>query len=97
MLAFFEAEAREDLDKAAGWYDRQNAGLGLRFVEQMERLAIAAAEFPESYPEIEPGVRRALDRDFETHLYYCVESDHIRVIAVIHASRKPGTWRKRLS
>ncbi len=95
MPAFFEAEAREDLDNAADWYDRQSPGLGLRFVEQMERLAFAVAEFPQSCPEVESGVRRALDRDFETHLYYCIESDHVRVIAVIHASREPGTWRKR--
>jgi len=63
-----------------------------------ETLIREHAEAWSSPPGVEPdvGARRVLVRGFPFALVYLELAEEIRVIAVAHAKRRPGYWRRRL-
>jgi hypothetical protein len=60
MKIRFLAIARQELDDAVEWYDRQSAGLGLRFLDELDRVVRRIKVYPNSCQELAPGLRRAL-------------------------------------
>lgn len=52
-------------------------------------------ELPQTWPGIEPGIRRMLLHRFPYALLYTLEPDHILVLAVKLHNRRPGYWRGR--
>lgn len=91
------AEPRVDLDIAAAyqWYENEEPGLGVEFVDQLlatyDRIAIG----PRQYQSLRSGIRRALLRRFPYAVYFAVEGDLVVVLAVLHASRDPAEWQRR--
>jgi plasmid stabilization system protein ParE len=88
---------RADLDVAAAyqWYEREERGLGLEFIEQVRASYDRIAASPLQYQELRAGIRRALLRRFPYAVYFAVESDAIVILAVLHASRDPEEWQRR--
>ena len=72
------------------------AGLGRRFYDEVKRAEGFIAEFPEAAEEIRPRIRKRLLRSFRYSLIYSVEPEELLIIAVAHASRRPGYWADRL-
>ena len=95
MRVRFRSEAVEDVEAAKAWYEEQRQGLGGEFVAALERAVSLIAEFPEAFPEIAAGHRRALLHRFPYALYYRTVGDVIDVLACLHGSRSPDTWRSR--
>jgi len=91
----FRSEAVEDVEAAKAWYNEQRDGLGDAFVLALESAVRLVVEFPEAFPEIAARHRRALLRRFPFALYYRVEGDVVEVLACLHQSVSPGTWRSR--
>jgi len=91
----FRLEAVSDVASAREWYDEQQPGLGADFVRSLEDTLDGVVEFPEAFPEIAAGHRRAILKRFPYVLYYCTGSHGIDVLACLHSSRAPGTWRSR--
>ncbi|MEW6448796.1 MAG: type II toxin-antitoxin system RelE/ParE family toxin [Bacillota bacterium] len=87
--------ARTDVAQAAHWYEAQRSGLGIEFLNELDRLLARVAENPLQFPEIEVGVRRGLLRRFPFGVYFLTRADRIEVIAVLHLHRKPGIWKGR--
>jgi plasmid stabilization system protein ParE len=50
-------------------------------------------ESPAQFPEVEPGIRRALARRFPFAVYFLDEADAVVVLAVLHVRRSPPRWR----
>jgi plasmid stabilization system protein ParE len=48
--------AQRELDDAVAWYNRQAAGLGQEFLDELDRAVRRAVAFPMSCPEVEPEV-----------------------------------------
>lgn len=84
-----------DVADAADWYESQKTGLGIRFLDEIERVLSRVRSNPLQFPEIEPGVRRGLLRRFPYSVYFSVGEAAIRVIAILHQHRHPDTWRNR--
>ena len=59
MRVRFRLEAAEDVTGARTWYDGQRDGLGDAFAASLEDVVKLIAEFPEAFPEIAAGHRRA--------------------------------------
>jgi plasmid stabilization system protein ParE len=93
--ARFRSEAVEDVEAAKAWYNEQRDGLGDDFVAALENAIRLIVEFPEAFPEIAARHRRALLHRFPYALYYRVEGDVLEVLACLHGSRSPETWRSR--
>lgn len=95
MKVRFRLEAASDVALAREWYDERRPGLGADFIQSLEDIVDVIAEFPEAFPEIAVGHRRAILRRFPYFLYYRIDRDGIEVLACLHSSRSPGTWRSR--
>ncbi|MDH3207476.1 MAG: type II toxin-antitoxin system RelE/ParE family toxin [Gemmatimonadota bacterium] len=95
MRIRFRLEAAEDVEGARAWYDEQQSGLGDAFVASLENVIDLVAEFPEAFPEIAAGHRRAHLHRFPYAVYYRLDSGVIDVLACLHSSRSPEVWRPR--
>ena len=49
MTIRLETEAEDELDAAAAWYERQRAGLGQDFVDEVARSLARVSEAPRSF------------------------------------------------
>lgn len=92
----FLALAQKELDDAVGWYNEQTAGLGLEFLDEIDRAVRRTVSFPLSCPEIDLGMRRCLLARFPYGLIYGVNQDTIIVVAVAHLHRNPRYWIDRI-
>jgi plasmid stabilization system protein ParE len=91
------AEPRVYLDVAATyqWYENEQPGLGLEFLDQLRAVYDRIAAGPFQYQDLRSGIRRALLRRFPYVVYFAVEADVVIVLAVLHASRDPAEWQRR--
>ncbi len=91
------AEPRVDLDVAAAyqWYENEEPGLGLAFLDQLLATYDRIATGPLQYQDLRTGIRRALLRRFPYAVYFAVEGDFVVVLAILHVSRDPAEWQRR--
>lgn len=92
------SEPRVDLDIEAAfqWYEKEQTGLGLEFLHELRLAYNRIVEGPFKYPHLRSGVRRAILKRFPYIIYFSVESAVIVVLAVLHASRDPAEWQRRV-
>ena len=95
MKLRFLTPARRELMRAAAWYDTQSAGLGDRLLDSVRVGLRAIREFPNAHPPLDKWYRRFLLDTFPFSLVYRIEPDEIVIVAVAHAKRRPGYWRRR--
>jgi len=50
------------------------------------------ADRPDSFPEILPGVRRALTSQFPYAIFYTEVSDSVIILAIKHQAQDPARW-----
>jgi plasmid stabilization system protein ParE len=91
------AEPAVDLDVEAAfeWYEKERAGLGREFLDELREAYHRVVEGPFRYEDIRSGIRRALLRRFPYAVYFAVEGDLVVVLAVLHGHRDPPTWQLR--
>jgi plasmid stabilization system protein ParE len=92
----FLAPAQRELDDAVAWYNQQVIGLGLEFLDELDRAVRRVLAFPLSYPEIEPGIRRCRLVRFPYGLIYGVDDETVVIVAVAHLHRRPRYWIDRI-
>jgi plasmid stabilization system protein ParE len=92
----FRPEARADVIDARAWYERQQPGLGNRFITALDELLARISQTPEIYAVVLKTVRRAKLRRFPYLVYYRVLKDTAEVLAVLDARRDPHAWRERI-
>jgi len=97
MRVRFLAVARQELDDAFVWYERQSDGLGYEFLDEVDRAVRRVASYPDSCAELSTGVRRALVSRFPYGLIYSQEINAIVVVAVAHLHREPLYLMNRLA
>jgi plasmid stabilization system protein ParE len=88
-------EAQLELSEAALWYELEKEGLGTRFENEVNRVLVRVERAPLQFPEVEPGIRRALLNRFPYGIFFTEGPDEIEVLAVFHLHREPGGWRNR--
>ncbi len=79
------------------FYESRRSGLGGSFTAEIEAAIGRIVEAPEQFRAIEQDVRRCLAHVFPYGVLFTVEQDIVLIIAVAHASRRPGYWQGRLS
>jgi toxin ParE1/3/4 len=92
--------AEEELRAAVAWYEVQRRGLGTRFFTEVGQVLDLILRHPgigSPVPRVraEYGTRRVPLRRFPYFVVYREQGEEIQVVAVAHASRKPGYWRHR--
>lgn len=88
-------EAESDLTQAYLWYEKQVEGLGGEFLLCVDACMQNIARSPKIYQNVYKNIRRALIRRFPYGIFFIERPDHIRIIAVFHASHDPSRWQSR--
>jgi toxin ParE1/3/4 len=94
-VEFFPA-AEQELVEAADYYESKLRGLGLEFVEELERVVAVLEELPSLGERLDPSHRRVPLRRFPYAIILRVKDEVIYVIAVAHRRRKPRYWTPRV-
>jgi plasmid stabilization system protein ParE len=89
-------EALAEAEGAARWYAERSSHAAARFSEELDAAEAAIAAFPDAWPLFDHGTRRYLLRRFPFSIVYDIQPEHILIVAVAHAHRRPGYWRPRL-
>ena len=88
-------EAELDIESSALWYERQQPGLGNRFVNVLNEVLVRIADNPLQFPQLEKSVRRALLPRFPYGIYFLPEPNRLVILAVLHLRHHPDTWKRR--
>ena len=87
--------AEADLEQAARWYDEEQAGLGSRFLSDVDQVFGRIRAMPLQFPLVSGDIRRALLHTFPYAVYFRETEEALLVLAVLHLRRRPGLWRIR--
>ncbi|MBS1839994.1 MAG: type II toxin-antitoxin system RelE/ParE family toxin [Acidobacteria bacterium] len=92
----FHEEASTDVESAFEWYFARSEWAAARFLQAVDDGIREIAESPDRWPLADFGARKYLVVRFPFAVFYREFSSAIQIIAVAHASRRPGFWRGRL-
>jgi len=83
---------------AALWYDERRPGFGDEFIVEVSAALERVGDAPESYP-VWPGtrpegplIRKARVQRFPYVVAFELHEQHVLVLAVAHAKRRPLYW-----
>ena len=95
MTLIFSTGAAADQDEAAEWYEQESQILAQRFQTHLETTLQRIAESPRIFPFIDKKRQKALLQVFPYAVIFERRENSIWILAVAHAKRRPGYWRKR--
>lgn len=95
------AQAAQELEQAAKWYEEEHEGLGARLLEEFER---AVQLLCEDLPPLLPvpgeagraGAKRLILHRFPFSIIVVQSRGVVIIVAVAHQSRRPGYWAERI-
>ena len=79
---------RADLQSAYDWYEDELPGLGSEFRQEFFRAYRKVGQQPLLYSVRFSGIRRLNLARFSYGIFYTVQRDEVRVLAVLHGSRE---------
>lgn len=91
----FRRQARRELDAAGDWYEKELAGLGSEFLDEIENSLRYISNNPKQFSILFRDARKAVVQRFPYCIYFRIRNQYIVVLAVFHSSRNPAEWRKR--
>ena len=89
-------EAERDLLEGAQFYEKQIAGLGHYFLDSLFS-DIDSLQFYGGIHSTHFGYYRLLSKRFPFAVYYRVENNVVRVMAILDCRQDPGKVKKRLN
>ena len=97
MTYSFHPEACVEFKEATLYYSEKSRSLGAAFYSEVEYAIERIVENPLLYRVIDEDVRRCLTKCFPYAILYCIEDYYILILAVMHCSREPSYWKRRLA
>jgi plasmid stabilization system protein ParE len=97
MKYAFHPEAQAELDQAADYYNACQPHLGGDFAREVYATIQNILSHPKAWAPLSKHTRRCLVHRFPYGVIYQLEARTIRIIAVMHLSRKPGYWKNRVA
>jgi plasmid stabilization system protein ParE len=91
------SDPRADLDIEAAfeWYEKEQAGLGIEFLDELRAAYASIVNGPFQYEQLRSNIRRALLKRFPYAVFFSVEDEVVVVLAVLHTARDPAEWQRR--
>lgn len=96
MNIIFHELARQELDEAEAYYNRERPGLGDEFTDDVESAVERIRQSPDRWQRVGRSTRRCRTHRFRYGLVYEIRGDTIVIFAVMHLHRTPGYWKGRL-
>ena len=88
----YRPKVGRDLAGGFGYYERQSAGLGDRFLAAVAAAFDAIGRHPEIFPRVHGEVRRALVSQLPYAVFFRVGLNQVVVLTVLHTARDPRLW-----
>jgi plasmid stabilization system protein ParE len=95
MKYLFHPSAKKELADAADFYEAQRINLGQELSQEVQATITQICESPGVWEKLDAYNHRCLTNRFPYGIIYRIEPDHIRIMAVMHLSRKPDYWKNR--
>jgi hypothetical protein len=92
----FLSPAESDLAQAMDQYDRASPGLGLEFLNEVERTVQRIVLHPEAWTKVSAHSRRCRTRRFPFGVFYSLHKGEVVISGVMDLRRHPDSWRARL-
>ncbi|MDA8403072.1 MAG: hypothetical protein M0Z56_02570 [Desulfobacteraceae bacterium] len=96
LKLIFHPDIQHEIKENYQWYESKSQGLGEDFITELESAFRIIMEIPDTWPVISKNFRRYLLNRFPFGIIYQVKKNEIQIVAVMHLSRKPGYWLKRI-
>ena len=98
MRWFLSEAAHNELLEAEARYDLEDLLLGKAFSSEVIEALDEISLHPRRSPIFgSKAIRRRLLSGLPYAIIYEIRTDHIRVLAIMHTSRRPGYWRRRVT
>lgn len=94
---FFSEDSYQDIIEAVTWYEAQQEGLAIAFVDEVQKAVHKLYFMANSYPVIYQNTRRVLVSRFPFVIHYFIENQEVTIFAIVHGSKHPKHWQNRLS
>lgn len=91
----FHSAIPDDLVNALDYYDGISSALGNRFRENVNRRLDEIANDPEAFPFDIPPIRFAKIDRFPYLVFFAIELETVRILAILHGASNPEKWRAR--
>jgi len=90
--------AKADLSETSKWYERQQKGLGKRFLTEMREAFDIISKSPTGFQIRYDDYRIYFTKIFPygIHYQYFSEKNEIHIKAVFHTSRNPQIWEQQI-
>jgi plasmid stabilization system protein ParE len=92
----FLPAAHHDFDESFDWYAERNPQAAMQFANAVDAALSMIAASPQRFAAIDNIHRGCSINHFPFRIVYRVTTDRIVVVAVAHAKREPGYWKKRV-
>lgn len=92
----FHPEISHEIKKSYKWYQKQAAGLGDDFLDELEDAYQVINQLPGTWPLFQKEFRRYLLARFPFSVIYREHGSFIYIVAIMHNSRNPGYWLSRI-
>ena len=89
MKLQYTDRAKDDLELAFTWYERQRRGLGFEFLDCVENAVKSILDNPEMYRIYYSIFRGCVVRRFPFSVYYTIENNEIIVHSVFDSRQDP--------
>ena len=90
MKLLYTTRARDDLELAFAWYERQRRGLGYDFLDCVETAVKSIIENPEMYRVVYSAFRGCVIRRFPFSVFYTIEDTDIVVHSIFDNRQDPA-------
>ena len=96
MLVDFHAQIECDLEEAAAYFTRRDAGAAAEFLDSYEECLRLIRHFPHAAAIRADGMRRSKIGRFNFSITYAIYPEFIYLVAIENLNRRPGYWHERL-
>ena len=90
------SHAQEEINEAFDWYFKRSPEAAEAFLTEIGASLAQIAAHPQLYSTYTKNTRRRVLSGFPYSVIFQEKDDIILVVAVAHAKRRPGYWRKRI-
>ena len=92
----FLSIAEDELEDAIVYYEGKEAGLGLRFLTEINNCLDRIQQYPNAWLQFSENTKRCRTKVFPYGVVYRMEKEEIVIVAVASLLRDPDHWKDRI-
>ena len=94
-LLRIHSQAQQEIREAFDWYCKRSQDAAEEFLGEIDKCLSRIMTGPRTFPRFTMDTRRLVVGRFPYSLIFREKDGAILIVAVAHAKRRPGYWRRR--